>query len=376
LRHLSARFALLLSASLLAATANGQAAVSLDPQQPLGNTVVLGGVDCAGGEIYDDGTAENGYSGNPATVSNFQGVMQFTPVSNPGTYDTVCVGLVSPGGPNLDFQIQVFDDDGPFGGPGTPLGSVAVSAAGIPGGLPCAFYSYDISSMNLNIPGGSVWIGVQWNPMLFPSRFICADESVTTPHHPGLVNFNNPDTWQATQSVFANYRAKIIRAVEGDLDADLQLIKTVAPDAAVPGEQVVFTLTVTNLGPADATGVVVTDTLPAGMTHVGTSCGATVVGQDITWNIGNLADQASVQCDVTVVIDPGTPPGALANDASVSGDQPDPTPGNDFASAVVEVGEPVPEVSVLEIPTLGQMALLILALLVTAGAVLKLRGAF
>ncbi|HSJ84597.1 MAG TPA: hypothetical protein VLA91_12345, partial [Acidimicrobiia bacterium] len=35
--------------------------------------------DCAGGEIYDDGVAENAYSGNPATVDTFDGVMLFTP---------------------------------------------------------------------------------------------------------------------------------------------------------------------------------------------------------------------------------------------------------------------------------------------------------
>jgi hypothetical protein len=98
-----------------------------------------------------------------------------------------------------------------------------------------------------------------------------------------------------------------------------------------------------------------------------------VVGQDLTWNIGNLADQASVQCDVTVVIDPGTPPGGLTNDASVSGDQPDPTPGNDSAAATVEVGEPVPEVSVLEIPTLGFLGLAALLLLLAAGAIWRLR---
>ncbi|MGH9382479.1 MAG: hypothetical protein ACRD2Z_18020 [Thermoanaerobaculia bacterium] len=196
--------------------ATGSQELALDPDVgPVAPRAV--GADCAGGEIYDDGAAENGYSGNPAIVSTFEGVQQFTPAAYPGTYDTVCVGLVSLGGPNLDFEIEVRDDDGVDGGPGTLLGAVPVSAAGIPGGLPCAFFEYDITSLGLNIPDGNVWIGVRWNPMTFPSRFICADESPATLLHPGFVNFDTAG-WQATQTVFPGYRAKLVRAIPGEAE--------------------------------------------------------------------------------------------------------------------------------------------------------------
>jgi hypothetical protein len=59
-----------------------------------------------------------------------------------------------------------------------------------PGTGPCAFFSYDITSLGLSIPSGNVWIGVRWNPTLFPSRFLCADQSVATTHRRGFVNFN------------------------------------------------------------------------------------------------------------------------------------------------------------------------------------------
>jgi uncharacterized repeat protein (TIGR01451 family) len=43
--------------------------------------------------------------------------------------------------------------------------------------------------------------------------------------------------------------------------SDLVVTKT-GPGGAVPGDRITYTITVDNLGPSDASGVVVTDTLP------------------------------------------------------------------------------------------------------------------
>jgi uncharacterized repeat protein (TIGR01451 family) len=334
---------------------------------PIVGVPSLGGNDCPGGEIYDDGGAENGYSGNPGLVSNYQATQQFTPASYPFAYNTVCVGLVSLGGPNLDFNIQVLDDDGPAGGPGTPLGSVPVSAAGIPGGLPCAFYAFDISSMGLNIPSGNVWIGVNWNPMTFPSRFLCADESPATPLHPGFVNFNLGGGWQATQTVFPAYRAKLVRAQGAPIvqDADLSILKT---GLESPPGTVTFTITVTNNGPADATGVVVTDTLPEPqLTYVSDDCGGTNT-PPWTWNVGALLNGASATCNITMTV---VTPGPVVNTASVAGNEPDPTAGNDSSIATLSVTGVPP--SILEIPTIGTVGFVALLLALAASGFVLLR---
>ena len=54
---------------------------------------------------------------------------------------------------------------------------------------------------------------------------------------------------------------------------DLELTKDVAPASVEVGDETTFTITVVNQGPDDATGVVVTDTLPDGLTYVSDNAG-------------------------------------------------------------------------------------------------------
>lgn len=151
--------------------------------------------------------------------------------------------------------------------------------------------------------------------------------------------------------------------------ADLALTKVSdATGNVAPGDTVVYTLTVNNLGAGDATGVVVTDTLPAGLTYVGNDCGATFAAPTLTWSLGGLANGASAVCNISVTVDAGAA-GALANTASVTSDD-DPAPANDTATAEITAGT-LP--SVLEIPTLNGLALAVLALLLFATGALFLR---
>ncbi len=356
------------AALLLALSGAGAGArqLALDPGPGPVGPVVEGGNDCAGGEIYDDGTAENGYTGDPAFVDSFEAVQLFVPAGYPATYDTACVCLttIPAGGPTLDLDLEVRADDGAGGSPGTLLGALPVTAAGIPNFPANAFFAFDVTGLTPTIPSGQVWIGVRWNPMAFPNRFLCADETATTPLRPGYLNFNNGMGWQLTQTVFAAHRAKLIRAVPG-IVADLAVTK----GGVVAGDRIVYTVTVTNHGPADATNVVVTDPLPAEVTYAEDDCG----GLDLppwTWNVGGLLAGASAVCHVTVDVDPRFE-GLVSNTASVTADQTDPAPGNGSSTVELFVGGPAG--NPLEIPTLGAVGLAVLALLLVAGAIHLIR---
>ncbi len=52
-------------------------------------------------------------------------------------------------------------------------------------------------------------------------------------------------------------------------DADLSVAKTVDNSTPLEGDTIVYTVTLTNNGPLDATGVSLSDVLPAGLNYAG-----------------------------------------------------------------------------------------------------------
>ncbi len=129
--------------------------------------------------------------------------------------------------------------------------------------------------------------------------------------------------------------AASITCVEGSQDqvseqttvaSSPQLVIGIAdnPDPVQAGEQLVYTISYANMGNADATGVVITDVLPAQTTFVGASDGGTYGGGVVTWNLGFLAGEGGVgSVTLTVeVVSPlanGTTLGNTAYIASVEG---------------------------------------------------------
>jgi len=86
--------------------------------------------------------------------------------------------------------------------------------------------------------------------------------------------------------------------------ADLSLTKEVNQSIAYGGDRVRFTVTVYNDGPAAATGVVVTDNVPAGYTNIGNPGeGVTVTGHTVTMDVGTIAanESKSFTFNVTVL---------------------------------------------------------------------------
>jgi uncharacterized repeat protein (TIGR01451 family) len=140
--------------------------------------------------------------------------------------------------------------------------------------------------------------------------------------------------------VSRNNTAMINTTVNPAISADLGLAGSFSGTQGF-GQDLTFSLVVTNYGPnALATGVVVTDTLPAGATLVSATPSAgtvSVSGGTLTAALGSIAygGNATLQ----IVVRP-TLPGIIINQAIVHGDQPDPNALNNTSTLPVSIGAP------------------------------------
>ena len=122
--------------------------------------------------------------------------------------------------------------------------------------------------------------------------------------------------------------------------------KTDSPDPVAAGANITYSIGVSNVGSAAATSVVLTDNTPANTTFqsvnapAGWTCVTPPVGGTgaVTCSKATHAAGASQTLTLVVRVNPGTTGGTvLTNTVSVTEAEPDPTPGNNSASATTTV---------------------------------------
>lgn len=120
-------------------------------------------------------------------------------------------------------------------------------------------------------------------------------------------------------------------------EADLAIAKTVSRNPVMVANNFNFVLTATNNGPTPATGVVVTDQLPAGINFVSATASQGSCSNNagmVTCNVGNLAVRASATVTLTVF---AAAAGSITNTASVKANEPDGISSNNQSSTQVMV---------------------------------------
>ncbi len=144
----------------------------------------------------------------------------------------------------------------------------------------------------------------------------------------------------------ANNTATVTTAVDAP---DVSLTMTGIPSSVIVGQNVAYTLIVRNLGPVRATGVVLTNTLPASLAFAGVSLpvGMTysVIQNAIVFNVGAMTNgQSATVSIVATALSAGT-----ATNAAIVGDLLADSFGNNSAKVVTTVGAPLTEVSNLKV---------------------------
>lgn len=123
--------------------------------------------------------------------------------------------------------------------------------------------------------------------------------------------------------------------------ADLGINKA-GPTAGVSGQDIVYTITITNAGPSDAASVTVADPVPAGLTFVSNS-GA--CGTAFPCNLGTVAAGGPAQV-ITSTWNVTAASGSVTNTATVSSTTTDPTPANNTSSVITTIGAPSADMSI------------------------------
>jgi uncharacterized repeat protein (TIGR01451 family) len=123
-----------------------------------------------------------------------------------------------------------------------------------------------------------------------------------------------------------------------DADVDLGITKNASINPVIAGDPLTYTLNITNVGPSIATGVAVTDTLPAGVTFTTASAGCSYDNTSgrVICTLGNVDIGTSVAPTITVLVNPATLT-ALQNQAVVGTSDTDTNAANNQALLTTSV---------------------------------------
>jgi uncharacterized repeat protein (TIGR01451 family) len=292
-----------------------------------------------GGAIYDENTAAvtigadtfTGDSGDAGSAVYFDGtteqVTNSTFDGNSGYYGAIYLDAAGAQFTNDTIAGNQGTEGGGIYGPAEATGIVNTIVAGNGGG---------------DCYSGPAGVGADQGNNLDSDGSCFATGGVgTTPEVAGDLAGVNPDLCPPTDQRGVTHTGACDIGAYQTASADLGIAAS-QPATGTIGSPLSATLSVTNQGPGPATGVTVTDTLPAGSTYFNSSAsqGTCTGTTTVTCTLGTVDSSASGPTNtatVTIVMVPGQA-GSLTNTATVDADQTDPNSANNTASATTAVG--------------------------------------
>jgi uncharacterized repeat protein (TIGR01451 family) len=268
---------------------------------PQTNTATIGGVDQVDPDLGNNtaSVTEIPSQQEQANLGLGKGVSNATP--NVGDTITFTVTL-SNSGPDAATGVQVLDL--------LPPGLSYVSSIASQGSYDSASGLWTVGTLAVSTPQTLTLVATVVSP-----------ESLTNTATIGSVDHYDPDTGDNAASATATPQL-----------ADLSVDKSVSNATPNVGDQITFTVTVTNSGPDAATNVQVQDLLPSGLSFFAAtpSQGMYDTGSGL-WTVGTVASGTPQTLTLVATV---VSSGSLTNTATIgNADQFDPETSNNMATA-------------------------------------------
>lgn len=286
----------------------------------------------ANGTVISDTVTANSATSDPNSSNN--SATAITIVGTTAAADLSVTNAASPNpvlaGSNITYT-QVVTNTGSLAATGatfveaTPANTTLVSIAAAPGWT-CSVPPLPVSCTNASVAAGST------------GTFI-AVYTVTAGTASGTV-ISDTATVNAGNQAFGANSATATDVVASAGQADLALSTAATPPTVIAGNNITYTQTVTNNGPASASSVSFTEAIPANTTFVSFSAPAgwsCTVTTSVTCTDPSLASGASVDIIVVVNLAPTVSVATITANSSVSASTGDPNSANNSTTVVTSV---------------------------------------
>ncbi len=160
-----------------------------------------------------------------------------------------------------------------------------------------------------------------------------------TPSGTNITDTDTATAGNAVPSITTNTASATVVVANAN-SADMAIVKTASPNPVTEGTPLTYSLAVTNNGPASATNVTVTDTLPSVMTYLSsntTQGSCSEAGGTVTCLLGTMANGATATITILTLPDA---PGVVTNTATVTADQTDPVTSNNSSTQTETIVAP------------------------------------
>lgn len=148
---------------------------------------------------------------------------------------------------------------------------------------------------------GDTFVGI--TDLTFPSGVESCTFSVMVTSDIAGTYLNDSQNISDTNNIDASQVSATLNVIVDPSNVDVEILKSVEPSEAIVGQEVTFTITATNIGTTQATGIQVLDALPIGYEYISATTSSGVFDDStISWSIPVLEPNQSGTLQINVLV--------------------------------------------------------------------------